>query len=135
MAVVPVIVTQRPVAFVRICLHGWGPFKLGVIPDEGEQLVVGDVKRGELGGSLFFLAVLGGAFGPYFDFLSVQAGSLWQLCRSGQLSLPFVRRPEYYPPELSIYLPTDTVLPWWQVGQGKGMEERSSRPKASSEVL
>ena len=58
-----------------------------------------------------FLAVLGGTFGPYFDFLSVQAGSLWQFFRSGQLSLPFVRRPEYYPPEWSICLPADTVLP------------------------
>ena len=50
MVVVFVIVTpQRPVALVRICPHGWGPFKLGVISDEGEQPVIGDVKRGELG--------------------------------------------------------------------------------------
>ena len=51
MVVVLVMFTpQRPIALVRIFLHGWGPFKLGVIPDEGEQPVVGDVKRGELGG-------------------------------------------------------------------------------------
>ena len=50
MVVVSMIVTpQRPVALVRIFPHGWGPFKLGVIPDEGEQPVVGDVKRAELG--------------------------------------------------------------------------------------
>ena len=50
MVVVSMIVTpQQPVALVWICPHGWGPFKLGVIPDEGEQPVVGDVKRGELG--------------------------------------------------------------------------------------
>ena len=50
MVVVPVIVTpQRPVALVRTCPHGRGLFELGVISDEGEQSVVGDVKRGELG--------------------------------------------------------------------------------------
>ena len=88
------------------------------------QPIVGDVKRGELGGGggdpFSFLVVLGGAFGSYFDFLSIQAGSLWQLCLSGQLSLPFMRRPEYYPPECSICLPADTVLLWWQVVRGKG---------------
>ena len=50
MVVVSVIVTPlRPIALVRTCPHGWGLFKLGVIPDEGEQPVIGDVKRGELG--------------------------------------------------------------------------------------
>ena len=50
MVVVSVIVTpQRPDALVRTCPHKRGPFELGVIPDEGEQPVVGDVKRGELG--------------------------------------------------------------------------------------
>ena len=54
MVVVSVIVTpQRPVTLVRICPHWWVPFKLGVIQDEGEQPVVGDVKRGELGRILF----------------------------------------------------------------------------------
>ena len=56
MAMVPVIVTpQRPVALVRTCPHGQGPFELGVIPDQGEQPVVGDVKRGELGRIPFLL--------------------------------------------------------------------------------
>ena len=54
MVMVPMIVKpQRSVALVQICPHGWGPFKLGVIPYEGEQPVVGDVKRGELGGIPF----------------------------------------------------------------------------------
>ena len=73
MVVVPVIITpQRPVALVRICPHGWGPFKLGVIPDKGEQPIVGDVKRGELGGgggegwSLFFSGCSWGRFWPLF---------------------------------------------------------------------
>ena len=56
MIVVLVIVTpQRPVALVRTCPHGRGPFELGVIPDEGEQSVVGDVKRDELGRIPFLL--------------------------------------------------------------------------------
>ena len=49
MAVVPVIVApQRPVMLVQVCPHGRRPLKLGVIPDEGELSVVGDVKGGEL---------------------------------------------------------------------------------------
>ena len=28
---------------------GGGPFKVGVVPDEGEQPVIGDVEGGELG--------------------------------------------------------------------------------------
>ena len=71
-----------------------------MVPDEGEQPVIGDVEGGELGRFPFlFLAVLGGAFDPCSGFLSVRAGSLWQLCCSGQLSSLFVRRPGYYPPE------------------------------------
>ena len=46
-----------------------------------------------------------------------------------------MRRPGYYPLEWSICLPTDTVLPWLRVDKGKGLEERGSRPKASSKVL
>ena len=117
MVVVSLIVTpQQPVVLVRTCPHGWGLLKLGVIPNEGEQSVVGDVKRGELGRIPFsFLTVLRGAFGPCSCFLFVQAGSLGQLCLSRQLSLLFVRRPEYYPPEWNICLPVDTVLPWLQV--------------------
>ena len=50
MAVVSVVVTpQRPIALVRICPHRWGPFKIRVVPDEGEQPVIGDVEGSELG--------------------------------------------------------------------------------------
>ena len=50
MVVVPVVVTpQRSIVLVRICLHGQGPFKIGVVPDEGEQPVIRDVEGGELG--------------------------------------------------------------------------------------
>ena len=49
MAVVPMVVTpQRLTALVRICPHRRGPFKIGVVLDEGEQPVVGDVAGGEL---------------------------------------------------------------------------------------
>ena len=62
MVVVPVIVThQQTIALVRIYPHEWGPFEHGVIPDEGEQPVVGDVKRGELGGISFLLWLFLGA--------------------------------------------------------------------------
>ena len=81
------------------------------------------------------MTVLGGAFSPYLGFLSVQTGSLWKIFRSGQLSLPFVRRVEYYPPEWSICLPADTVVQWWQVGRGKGTGRKEYWPKASSKVL
>ena len=54
MVVVPVVVTpQRPIAFVLICPHGRGPFKIGVVSDEGQQLVIRDVEGGELGRFLF----------------------------------------------------------------------------------
>ena len=72
MVVVLVMFTpQRPVALVRIFLHRWGPFKLGVIPDEGEQPIVGDVKRGELGG--------GGGGGGSFFFSGYSWGRFWPL--------------------------------------------------------
>ena len=46
MVVVPVVVTPP---LVRICPHGRGPFKIGVVPNKGEQPVIGDVEGGELG--------------------------------------------------------------------------------------
>ena len=49
-AVVPVVVApQRLIELVWICAHGQGPFKIGVVQDEGQQLVIGDVEGGELG--------------------------------------------------------------------------------------
>ena len=42
MVVVPMVVTpQRLIVLVRIF-----PFKIEVVPDEGEQLVIGDVEGG-----------------------------------------------------------------------------------------
>ena len=108
-----VVTPQRPVALVRVCLHERRLLKLGMIPDEGKQSVVGDVKGGELGRILFFfMTALGGSFCPCSGFLSAQVDSLWRLCRSMPLSSPFARQLGYYPPELSICLPADIVLPW-----------------------
>ena len=57
MAVVSVVVTsQRPIALIRICPHGQGPFKIGVVFDEGEQPVIGDVEGAELGRFPFFFS-------------------------------------------------------------------------------
>ena len=54
MVVVPVLVTpQRLIVLVRIYPHGQGPFKIGVVPDEGELPIIGDVEGGELGRFLF----------------------------------------------------------------------------------
>ena len=94
MVVIPVIVTpQRPVALVRTCQHERRPFELGVIPDEGEQPVLRDVKRVNGEDPFSFRTVLGGAFGPFSGCLSIRASTLWQLYHSGQLSLLSVRRP------------------------------------------
>ena len=50
MVVVSVVVTpQRPIALVRICLHGRGPFKIRVVSDGGKHPVIGVVEGGELG--------------------------------------------------------------------------------------
>ena len=35
-------------------MHGWRPLELEVIPDEGKQSGVGDVKGVNWGGSFFF---------------------------------------------------------------------------------
>ena len=48
-----VIAPQRSIALLEIQLNSCMPFKIRVIPDEKEESVVGDVQRGELGGSLF----------------------------------------------------------------------------------
>ena len=47
--VLVVVIPQRPIALVRICPHGQGPFKIGLVLDEGEQPIIGDVEGGELG--------------------------------------------------------------------------------------
>ena len=103
MVVIPVIVTpQRPVALVRTCQHGRRPFELGVIPDEGEQPVLRDVKRVNWGGSLFFSNCSWGRFWPFLwlpfcpGWLFMAALPLWAViitvCEAA-LILPF--RVEY----------------------------------------
>ena len=43
---------------VRACPHRWGPLEIGEVPNEGEQPVIGDVERSELGGLLAFFRLL-----------------------------------------------------------------------------
>ena len=60
---VPVVVTpQRLIALVRIFTHGRGPFKIGVVPDEEEKSVIGDVEGVNWGGSFFFSGCSWGRF-------------------------------------------------------------------------
>ena len=79
MAVVPMVVTpERPITLVRICSHGRGPFKIGVVPDEGEQPVIGDVEEGELGRFPFlFWMFLGVLLTLGSSFLYARDRSLW----------------------------------------------------------
>ena len=63
MVVVSMVVTpQILIALVRICPHGRGPFKIGVVSYEGEQLVIGDVEGVNWGGSFFFSGCSWGRF-------------------------------------------------------------------------
>ena len=58
--VLVVLSPQRLIALVWICLHGRGPFKIRVVPDEAQQSVIEDVEGGELGRFPFhFLLFLG----------------------------------------------------------------------------
>ena len=62
MAMVSMIVApQRQIALVRIRPHGRGPFKIGVVSDEGKQPVIGDVEGGELGRLPFLFQLFLGA--------------------------------------------------------------------------
>ena len=82
-----------------------------MIPNEGKQSVVGDVKGGELGRISFLFELLLGTLLS----LALACFLLWLTLRSW-----FAALHQNYPPEWSICLPVDTVLPWWQVGRGKG---------------
>ena len=56
MVVVLVVVTsQGPITLVWIGPHWWGPFKIGEVPNEGQESIPGDVESGELGGVVFLL--------------------------------------------------------------------------------
>ena len=51
MAMVLVIIqSQGSIALVRTCPHGWGPFEVEEVPDDGQELVIGDVESSESGG-------------------------------------------------------------------------------------
>ena len=58
MVVVPMVVApQGPIKLVRTGSHWWGPFKVGEVPNEGQESIIGNVESGELGGgggALFF---------------------------------------------------------------------------------
>ena len=55
---VPVIIaSQGSVALVRTCSHKWGPFKVGEVPDDGQEPVIGDVESSELGGIFHLLGL------------------------------------------------------------------------------
>ena len=90
-----------------------------MIPDEGKQLVVGDVKGGEIGRISFLFGLFLGTL-LALALASLQLEPILCSCRSASLSLPFARQLEYYPPEWSICLPADIALPWLRADQGTG---------------
>ena len=58
---------------VRPDPHWWWPFKVGEVPNEGQESIIGDVESGELGGgSLFSSDCLSGRFWflPWLFFCS-----------------------------------------------------------------
>ena len=62
MVVVPMVVaSQGPIMLVLIGPHWWGPFKVGEVPNEGQESIIGDVESGELGGIFLFLELPIGA--------------------------------------------------------------------------
>ena len=137
MAIIPVIVTsQCSVTLVRTYPHGRRPFELMVIPDEGEQPVVRDVKRGELGripfsfglllGALFALALASFLFGLAFCHSFTTLGS-YNYCL--QCSPDIILQSEVF------VCPLVQLFHGCRWIKGKGLEERSSRPKAPSKFL
>ena len=50
-----IITPQRLVALCGILLNGRGPFEVRVIPDEREESIIRDIRRGELRGLPHFL--------------------------------------------------------------------------------
>ena len=56
MVVVLVVVTsQGPITLVWTDPHWWGPFKIGEVPNEGQESIASDVESGELRGVVFLL--------------------------------------------------------------------------------
>ena len=46
---------------VRTGPHWWGPLKVGEVPDEGQESIIGDVESSELGGVFLLLGLPIGA--------------------------------------------------------------------------
>ena len=112
------------------------PLKLGVILDEGKQSVVGDVKGGELGRISFL-------FEPLLGTLLALSLASFMLGLTLCSWFAALRRYHYrLRGSLNIILHSGVFvcppIQFFHGGrwvEGKGLEERSSRPKAPSEVL
>ena len=122
--------------FVRVRSHGRRPLELRVIPNEGTQLVVGDVKGGELGRISFLFGLLLGTLLA----LALASFLLWLILCSWFTTL---RHYHYRLRGSSDIILQSRVfvcppIQFFHGGrwvEGKGLEERSSQPKAPSEVL
>ena len=58
MAMVPMIIAlQGSVSLVQTCPHRWGPFEVGEVLDDGQELVIGAVESSEMGGALLAFAL------------------------------------------------------------------------------
>ena len=137
MVVVPVVVTsQRPIALVGIFPHGRGPFKVGVVPNEGEQSIIGDVEGAEFGrfpflfllflGALLTLALASFLFGLAIYGSFAALGS-YHHCLFGGPDI-ILQSGVFICPPIQFFHGCGWI-------KGKGLEERGSRPKASSKVL
>ena len=121
---------------VRVRPHGRRPLKLRVIPNEGKQSVVEDVKGGELGRISFLFGLLLGTFLA----LALAFFLLWLTLCSW---FAFLRRYHYSLRGSSNIILQSGVficlpIQFFHDGKwvkGKGLEERSSWLKDSSEVL
>ena len=78
---------------VRTGPHWWGPFEVGEVPDEGQELIIGDVESsggggGGGGGGGLSSSQTGrrGASGSCFGFFSTRMGPWWSACFYGRLS-------------------------------------------------
>ena len=76
-----IVTPQGSVALVRACPPRWGPLEIGEVPNEGEEPVIGDVERSELGGLLALLRL------PIKALLTlVLAALLFRLAFGGRLA-------------------------------------------------
>ena len=56
---------------VRVCPHRWGALEIGAVPNEGEEPVIGNVERSELGGLLPLFGL------PVRELLTLVLTALW----------------------------------------------------------